>query len=53
MTIHGLFSAPVECVDFQCGNGDCLSQDSVCNGVPDCEDGSDELNCCKSHCSKL
>ena len=31
--------------DFECTNGQCISMNAICNGVPDCVDNSDELNC--------
>lgn len=34
-------------VEFQCGNGLCMSHKHWCNGVMDCPDGSDELPNCK------
>ncbi|XP_041966441.1 enteropeptidase [Alosa sapidissima] len=30
---------------FQCGSGECVSSSSVCNGVRDCPDASDETQC--------
>lgn len=32
-------------VEFQCNNSQCVNFAKRCNGVPDCTDGSDELNC--------
>lgn len=32
---------------FQCRGGSCVSNSSRCNQVLDCEDASDEMNCCK------
>uniref|UniRef100_A0A672M2Z5 Si:dkey-88l16.3 n=1 Tax=Sinocyclocheilus grahami TaxID=75366 RepID=A0A672M2Z5_SINGR len=37
---------------FQCGSGECVDPDLVCNKASDCADGSDEgLGCLKSNCS--
>ena len=30
---------------FTCANGKCVEFEMVCNGVPECSDGSDESNC--------
>ncbi|XP_076132161.1 uncharacterized protein LOC143114439 isoform X16 [Alosa pseudoharengus] len=30
---------------YQCGNGQCIQRDWVCDGDPDCMDWSDERNC--------
>ncbi|XP_017851563.1 basement membrane-specific heparan sulfate proteoglycan core protein isoform X4 [Drosophila busckii] len=38
---------------FRCRNGDCVSQDAVCNGYAECQDASDEADCdlmtCQAH----
>ncbi|XP_016411830.1 low-density lipoprotein receptor-related protein 2-like [Sinocyclocheilus rhinocerous] len=37
---------------FQCGSGECVDPDLVCNRASDCADGSDEgLGCLKNNCS--
>ena len=33
---------------FRCNYGSCIDKDKVCNGVRDCVDNSDELNCFQS-----
>jgi hypothetical protein len=32
-------------VHFQCGNGQCIEKVGLCNGVDNCDDGSDEAHC--------
>nr|XP_017095016.2 basement membrane-specific heparan sulfate proteoglycan core protein isoform X12 [Drosophila bipectinata] len=34
---------------FRCQNGDCVPDHSTCDGITQCRDGSDELNCGASH----
>ncbi|XP_073770596.1 uncharacterized protein si:dkey-88l16.3 isoform X2 [Danio rerio] len=37
---------------FQCGSGECMDPDLVCNKASDCADGSDEgVGCLKNNCS--
>ncbi|XP_059395614.1 low-density lipoprotein receptor-related protein 2 isoform X3 [Carassius carassius] len=37
---------------FQCGSGECVEPDLVCNRASDCADGSDEgVGCLKNNCS--
>ena len=33
------------CDGFECYDGECVSSDVTCDGQPDCEDYSDEMNC--------
>ncbi|OQV25002.1 Enteropeptidase [Hypsibius exemplaris] len=33
------------CDGFKCGLGNCVAQSAVCDGVPDCLDGADEMVC--------
>lgn len=35
------------CPNFHCDNGLCVSNSSMCNGVNECGDGSDEKGCGK------
>lgn len=46
-----IFSEPEQCdgIYFECDNGECISASKVCDFVPDCEDGSDEICGIHSH----
>ena len=35
---------------WECGSGDCIVRENVCNSKVDCVDGSDELNCKTESC---
>lgn len=37
--------------EYRCPDGGCISQTTLCNGVDDCSDGSDEANCTRSGCA--
>ncbi len=30
---------------FFCSNGQCINNEFKCDGIPNCRDGSDEINC--------
>ncbi|KAL3998445.1 Low-density lipoprotein receptor domain class A family protein [Acanthocheilonema viteae] len=32
---------------WMCNNGECIAQYDLCNGIPQCTDGSDEVDCNK------
>lgn len=36
---------------FKCDDGNCILGSRQCNGIRDCTDGSDEVNCKNSKCS--
>ncbi|KII71015.1 hypothetical protein RF11_15103 [Thelohanellus kitauei] len=33
------------CAGFQCGSSECITNNVRCNGINECRDGSDEMNC--------
>ena len=42
------FTSTIDCVSgYQCSNGPCISNSSVCDGWNDCSDGADEAGCGK------
>lgn len=48
-TVNDLDVIPCEREEFVCANGQCIPMDSVCDGVHQCSDGTDE----GPRCSKL
>ena len=43
------FAVEPDCAEteFSCGDGECMSNDRLCDGSRDCLDGRDEENCGK------
>ncbi|KRT86403.1 lipoprotein receptor [Oryctes borbonicus] len=48
--ISAIFRRKRQNCDFKCGSGDCVSMEQICDGVADCQDGSDET---KAQCDNL
>lgn len=42
---HSNFNKKCSRLMWQCDNGDCIKVTNVCNGIPNCRDGSDEEGC--------
>ena len=42
-----LMSAACSSNEVPCNDGECIPAELFCDGVPDCDDGSDELMCRK------
>ena len=38
---------------FRCNNGKCVSKQSICNYVNNCEDNSDEMGCGELYLERL
>lgn len=37
-------------MQFQCNNSHCIPEELICDGNPDCRDGSDEKQCTSTQC---
>lgn len=37
---------------FMCDSKRCISKSDVCDGIPDCSNGEDEINCPKNLCGR-
>lgn len=47
-------ASPSPCSGFTCDRNLCLSRSKICDGIPDCQDRSDEKHCSKyqfNYCS--
>jgi len=44
-TIFGVLEGRCDGGALPCGNNNCVTMSSVCNGVDDCGDFTDELSC--------
>ena len=42
----GVLGSPCTMAEFPCRSSECISLDKFCDGVKDCEDGSDEPSGC-------
>ena len=42
-----MFQTSASCSGFLCHDGECVGNNSRCNNINDCDDGSDEHNCGK------
>ncbi|OXU30954.1 hypothetical protein TSAR_001300 [Trichomalopsis sarcophagae] len=47
LKIEKCLTSPCAPDDFICNNGQCIKDSQFCDNHPDCEDNSDEINCCK------
>lgn len=43
--IYRLLAETCSTLEFTCLSGDCISERDHCNGIADCDDGSDERDC--------
>ena len=45
--VDGVAATLCSVEQFQCRDGGCISNSSTCNQKADCDDASDEMNCCE------
>lgn len=46
-SLISMSASSCEETQFICANGQCIPEYEECNSNADCEDGSDEMNCCE------
>ena len=45
--LYNIFSGGCKSGQYQCGNGNCVNKNQICDGKYDCVDWADERDCSK------